>query len=50
MAFAGGIFYRSSNLEHAVACMKRALELDPGYEYAAHILSLAKQQLSEASM
>jgi len=50
VAFAGGIFYRSSNLEHAVTCMKRALELDPGYEYAAHILSLAKQQLSEASM
>lgn len=47
IAFAGGIFFRSGNLEHAIACMERVLELDPGYEYAAKVLSWAKQQLSE---
>ena len=49
VAFAGGIFYRSNNLEPAVACMKRALEIDPNYEYAAKILTLAEQQISDIS-
>lgn len=44
--FAGYIFFRSSNLEHAVACFERSLELEPGDGFASRYLNQARSQLS----
>lgn len=44
--FAGYIFFRSSNLEHAAACFERSLELEPNDDFARHYLDQARSQLS----